>query len=363
MEICPPAKDLDISVPNNSLDCNIYHPSSPPSRPGTELPALNTDDLSGWDVGLLSPGPPFTTMQSPWGSHHHIPPEDERPTHKSGASSSHEEDSPEAWTTRLAALATRATQTSRHLAASDISNPLTVSSPQVEEVFDATNTLLRILDSFSGRGALSVAASPSPASVLSEPAAAEVLTRDPGLIFLILACHQRLLDCLQAMCNSISRSLRSMDSSRTKLHRTLPWKRTLHGEEGLPCVAQLAMVLQLVSHLLNQLDRALNPSSSVCSSFSKGQGSRSSFDFAATTDPDVCSSWNRSPPGSSNSSQGDAALLLFGHQEDDTIRRPNNRQCFMGLAKGVLMTVPDQHTTLNSQIRELQDLINQFGRL
>lgn len=359
---CPPAKELDISVPNNSLDCNMFHRSSPSNRSITELRPLNTTDLSGWDVSLLSPGPSFTAVQGPWDSHQHMSPENGTATRTSVAPSNRDEDTPEAWTTRLAALATRATQTSKHLAASDISTPLTVSSPQVEEVFDATSTLLRILDSFSG--IVRVASSPNLESRSeSAPTAAKVVTRDRGLVFLILACHQRLLDCFQAMCNSISRSLRSMSSSRIELGGTLPWKRTLHGDEGMPCVAQLTMVLQLLSHLLNQLDRALNPPLSSLSSSSRGQESRSSFDFATTIDSDASPRWTRSPPGSSNSSQDNAALLLFGHQEAERTKRQDNRQTFMRIAKEMLVTVPDQHSTLNTQIRELQDSINHFGRL
>ena len=56
------------------------------------------------------------------------------------------------------------------------------------------------------------------------------------------------------------------------------------------------------------------------------------------------------PPGSSNGSQGDAALFLLA-QEADANKSSDSRQGFMGLAEGFLMTVPDRHTTLNNQIR------------
>lgn len=338
------------------MNCNIFQHSSATNRPETELPPLNTDDFSGLDVSPLSPGPSFTTIQGPRDLHHDMSPGHERASQSSGAASGYDEDSPEAWTSRLAALATRATHTAKHIAPSDTSAPLIVSSPQVEEVFDVTSTLLCILDSVSE--ALRVASSSSPESA-SEPVDAS-LTQDPGLVFLILACYQRLLDSFQAMCNSIRRSLRSMSPNGTGHHGTLSWKRTLHGDEGRPCVAQFVMVLQLVSHLLNQLDRALNPSS--VTSLPRRQESWSSFDFAAITDHNASPSWMRMPPGSPNGSQGDAASFLFG-QEADAKKSSNRKQGFMGLAKGVLMKVPDQHTTLNNQIRELQDSIDHFSRL
>ena len=375
----PSAKDQEISVPNNSMGRSMFQQSSASSPSQIELPSLNTDDFLGLGMGPLSPGPSFTAMQGPWDIHHQMTPGHEKASQSSDAPSSYEEESPEAWTTRLASLAIRALHTGKQLSPSDNSAPLTVSSPQVEEVFDATSTLLRILDSVSAALHVSSSSSPEPLAS-SEPTDNAALTQDPGLIFLILACHQRLLDSFQAVCSSIRRSLRSVshnNSGRGILHSTLPRKRTLHGDEERPCAAQFVMVLQLVSHLLSQLDRALNPSSTSSSSFlpllsHKRHESRSSFgdDFAPTTDPDASSpSWTSmiAPGSSSSGSQGgDAALFSLTH-EPDVDRRgssdSSNRQSFMGLAKGALMTVLDQHTTLNNEIRELQESIDKISRL
>lgn len=335
------------SPPNHSLDGNMFSEANLP-----ELPPLNTDNLLGWDMSPSAAGPSFATMQGP---QHHMSPEHERTSQSSGSPSSHDEDSSEAWTARIAALTTQTTQTANRLVPSDISPPLTVSSPQVGQIFDATSTLLRILDGISE--ALRVASSSSTEST-TDPTATR-LTQDPGLIFLILACHQRLLDSFQAICDSIRWSLDSMSSHQSEDRGTLPWKRTLHGDEGLPCVAQFVMVLQLVSHLLNQLDMALSPSPTH--SLSRGQNLRSSFDFSAITDPDISPSWTIPPLSSLSSSQSNSALLLFRQEAD--VSKKSEEQGFVRLAKGFLTTVPDQHTTLNNKIRELQDSINDSRRL
>ena len=88
-----------------------------------------------------------------------------------------------------------------------------------------------------------------------------------------------------------------------------------------------------------------------------------SLDFAAATDPDASPGWTRTPPASSSGSQGDEALFSLSQEPDADRGSDNGRQSFMGLAKGALMTVPDQHTSLNKEIRELQDSIDKISRL
>ncbi len=150
-----------------------------------------------------------------------------------------------------------------------------------------------------------------------------------------------------------------MSSHQSEDRGTLPWKRTLHGDDGLPCVAQFVMLLQLMSHLLNQLDMALSPSHNPSSS--RGQNLRSSSDFSAMTDPDISPSWAISPLSSLSSSQSNSALLLFSHEAD--VSKKSEQQGFVRLAKGFLIAVPDQHTILNNKILELQNLINGSRRL
>ncbi|KAL9111469.1 MAG: hypothetical protein Q9227_004147 [Pyrenula ochraceoflavens] len=192
----------------------------------SELPPLSTDNLgiSGWDMSPSAiNAPPFAAIQGP---QHHISLGHERTSSQSSrdSPSSHDGDSSEAWTARIAALITQTTQTANHLTPSDISPPLTVSSPQVGEIFDATSTLLRILDGISEaiRAASSSSSSSPPPppntteSTTNDPTAATRLTQDPGLIFLILACHQRLLDSFQAICDSIRWSLDSMTSHQSE---------------------------------------------------------------------------------------------------------------------------------------------------
>lgn len=73
---------------------------------------------------------------------------------------------------------------------------------------------------------------------------------DHGLAFLVLACHQHLVALFQAICNTTYRCLQQ--------YRKEPQNYQYSSDEiGPSCVAQLIIVLQLLIHLINHMDRSL----------------------------------------------------------------------------------------------------------
>lgn len=122
---------------------------------------------------------------------------------------------------QLMSLSQRAKRTVRRLASAG-HGPLTVSSPEVSEALEDTNTLLRIIN-----------------TITLEPSRA-----NNCLPFLALACHQHLIAMFQAICDAIHRCLQSKNEQQ---------QQTL----GPSSVAQFVMVLQLLVHLINRMDRSL----------------------------------------------------------------------------------------------------------
>ena len=122
--------------------------------------------------------------------------------------------------------------------------PLTVSSPEVNEVLENTNTLIRIVQK--------ITAPDRTATTLDQS------TSDEGLAFLALACHQNLVALFRAICDAILRSFQCK-----KEHQQHHHGNRRHSDEGPTSVAQFVMVLQLLMHLNNRMDRNLfqnNPS-------------------------------------------------------------------------------------------------------
>lgn len=139
----------------------------------------------------------------------------------------------DALTSQLTALSQRTMRTIRYLIRSG-STCLTVSSPQINEAFKDTNSLIRIINDISGPSSIDT----------GQPMA------DEGLIFLALASHQHILGLFRAICNSIRRCLESIDQDNEQQ------KQSIDGEWS-SSVAQFVMVLQLLMHLINRIDRSM----------------------------------------------------------------------------------------------------------
>ncbi|KAI1126500.1 hypothetical protein F5Y10DRAFT_267049 [Nemania abortiva] len=151
------------------------------------------------------------------------------------------------------------------------SKVLTVSSPHLEGIFEATAQLLKILDWFQRRGE-------------QKPPISNLLNySDRGLTFGVLAVHQRLLHAYGTVYTLVKRRVQEASWStmehvaqgsnwigpqppvygtRTAIveqQRATPTGGpTAHGKGALyVSMAQHVMVLQLLSHMLSRLDRAL----------------------------------------------------------------------------------------------------------
>jgi hypothetical protein len=114
----------------------------------------------------------------------------------------------------------------------------------VNEVFEAANALVRIIDGIMLENSTSASSKYLPHDT-NEPQP----TTDYGLIFLALAAHQHVLALFRAICSSIQRSLGLMALGRDQQ------QQALHGDGASS--AQFVMILQLIMHLTNRLGRNL----------------------------------------------------------------------------------------------------------
>lgn len=176
--------------------------------------------------------------------------------------------------------------------------PLKVSSPQVDEAFKDTNNLMRII---------------SDIATISNERRSDSMVGD-GLTFLALASHQHLLALFKAICDSINRCL---DLAASTTEQQQP---SLYGD-GTLCLAQFVMVLQLLLHLINRMDRGLFPS----------EGGTSSGGQITPLTP-------TSHP----------IPMLFEYEESEGLQGLPNR------AHVIVRTIPDKHVTLRRVIQELQ---------
>ena len=122
--------------------------------------------------------------------------------------------------------------------------PLTVSSPEVNEALEDTNTLIRIMNNITA---------PDRDDITLDPT-----TTDYGLAFSALACHQHFVALFRAFCDAIHRCLQSKKEHQQQYHRSRQ-----HSDVGPSSLAQFVMVLQLLMYLINRMDRSLfqnNPS-------------------------------------------------------------------------------------------------------
>ena len=218
----------------------------------------------------------------------------------------------DALTAQLIALSSQATRATRQLDRAGSSTPLTVTSPVVNEAFEAANALVRIINSI--RLANSTPASSRPFSRdENEPQP----TTDYGLVFLALASHQHILALFRAICDSIQRSLGSMAPGSEQQHQAL------HGDGASS--AQFVMVLQLVMHLINRVGRSLR------------MGGRK----AAGSEADAQVTGMALYPW-------ELTFRLEGGDESD------GSQCVVDLAQDKLRSLPDEYVKLRQVIQGLQ---------
>jgi hypothetical protein len=124
------------------------------------------------------------------------------------------------------------------------SSPPTVNSPLVNEAFEATSALIRIISSIPDLHKLNTTGDMVHVSTTAGPS-----PMASGLVFQVLASHQHLLGLFKAICDSVDRCVEAM-IVENKQHQ-----RGLHGEG--PSSAQSVMVLQLLMHLISRMDQSL----------------------------------------------------------------------------------------------------------
>ncbi|KNG48004.1 hypothetical protein DDE82_002269 [Stemphylium lycopersici] len=196
------------------------------------------------------------------------------------------------------------------------STPPTVSSAHVNEAFEGTKTLVRIIYEI-----MSIA-SPNDSGYELEAVRCDGGCRSAdigALVLTTLACHQHLLAFFKAICDSIERFVESAGDAK----RFSQVGSSLHGD-GLPSTAQFTMVLQLLVHLINRLDRCLfptRPSSPVSSSSASACGG-SGMD-----------------------------ILVSRHDSDDVM--PDTAG-IPSLAHALVRAMPGEHVRLRQAILQLQ---------
>ncbi|KAF5637532.1 fungal zn(2)-Cys(6) binuclear cluster domain protein [Fusarium sp. NRRL 25303] len=125
------------------------------------------------------------------------------------------------------------------------SAPPTVSSQYVNQAFDGTRSLVRIINT------ISIIISREKDENSSEAVSCCGIG---GLALTILACQQHLLGLFKAICKSIEHCID--EKSREKTAFETNHSSSLMGDPA-PSSAQFTMVLQLLVHLINRLDRCL----------------------------------------------------------------------------------------------------------
>ena len=146
---------------------------------------------------------------------------------------------------QLIAVSTRAIRATSDLERSkDSRSSLTVNSPAVKEAFEAANSLVRIINSVPP-----VKLAPPTSMQPTPPEDGEPPTADYGLIFMAFASHQYVLALFKAICDFVRRSIGSKDPIDE--HD----RQMLCRDEASS--AQFVMVLQLVMHMINRIDRGL----------------------------------------------------------------------------------------------------------
>ncbi|KAJ4351217.1 uncharacterized protein N0V89_006556 [Didymosphaeria variabile] len=152
---------------------------------------------------------------------------------------------------QLASLSQRATQTTRRLVRPN-REPLTVSSSEVNEALEIVNNLIHIVNNITAPDRDNITL--------------DATTTDYGLALSALACHQHLIALFGAICDAIHQCVQykqeQMQQQQQKQHRSRQ-----NSNVGPSVVAQFVMVLQLMMHLINRMDRSLFQNSSSASQY------------------------------------------------------------------------------------------------
>lgn len=227
-----------------------------------------------------------------------------------------ETDPTDALSLQLASLSQRAARATRRLFRIG-RPPLTVSSPEVNEALEDTNNLIRIMTSIS-RPTL-------------DGADIDLKTTDYGLVFSALACHQHLLSLFRAICDAINRYLQS-----TKEQQQRDDSNQLHSDiaaSSASSVAQSVMVLQLLIHLTNRMDRTFFQDRSLM-----WRGAQLSITGLQTPiTPNTNTLREKDPTESQESTRHESTQIGL-----------------LSFVQNIVRTIPDEHEKLREVIQKLQ---------
>ncbi|KAK3374837.1 hypothetical protein B0H63DRAFT_257292 [Podospora didyma] len=152
---------------------------------------------------------------------------------------------------QLTAVSQRAMRTARRLARSGTSagaTTLMVSSPEVNEALEDTNTLISTVNHIM----TAVATAGRDGSMTTTDCA--------GLAFSALACHQNLMTLFRAICDAIQGTLQAKKEEREQQQEQQQQQQHAAPDNsgvGPLNVAQFVMVLQLLMHLISRMGRFL----------------------------------------------------------------------------------------------------------
>ncbi|KAF2136531.1 uncharacterized protein K452DRAFT_292305 [Aplosporella prunicola CBS 121167] len=181
-------------------------------------------------------------------------------------------DSVESYISELSDLNLRLYQSARTISPSTI-EPLSVSSPAVNDIFDATRSLIHLLGRMSAAGST---VGNAPTDYFNQLPRLDLFSAgvsvqapapsppDTGVVLMVLACHQRLLGAFENMCNSLNQQLCAvhplpfMNLNQTQVNAG-HFTSTSEASTSMTCPpTQAVLIIELISHLLSRLDRALS---------------------------------------------------------------------------------------------------------
>jgi hypothetical protein len=224
-----------------------------------------------------------------------------------------------AMSSQLASLSQRTTQAVRRLKRPGPGRmPLTVSSQEVNVALEGTNTLTSIINSITASDRDDVLLDPT--------------TTNYGLTFSALASHQHLVALFRAICDAINICLQSKREHKQQHYRRHPSNGGLTCDVGPSSVAQFVMVLQLLMHLINRMDRSLfknNPSIR--------RSSMSSGGYITPVTPGMSSPFTIDP------------------LQTELLSRTSSPQCgLLVLVQDVVGIIHNEHEKLRHSIQQLQ---------
>lgn len=234
---------------------------------------------------------------------------------------------------QLTAVSQRAMRTARRLARSGTgagATALMVSSPEVNEALEDTNTLISTVNDIM--------------------TAAETAGRDDsmtttdcaGLVFSALACHQNLMTLFRAICDAIQGRLQAKKEERERQKHQQQQHHAARDNRGMgPLnVAQFVMVLQLLMHLISRMGRFLVISQTTTEPESQFIAPAAMFDYSTLATDDYAMDI---VPGQST-----------GSSTTPPAHHSTRRSGLLEHVQEIVENIPSEHDRLRLMIRVLQ---------